>query len=36
MPDTLSAVEQKVYHYLLDFLTAHTYQPSVREGSSSM
>jgi repressor LexA len=31
MPDTLSAVEQKVYHYLLDFLTAHTYQPSVRE-----
>ena len=31
MPDTLSAVEQKVYYYLLDFLTAHTYQPSVRE-----
>jgi repressor LexA len=31
MPDTLSAVEQKVYHYLIDFLTAHTYQPSVRE-----
>ena len=31
MPDTLSAVEQKVYHYLLDFLTEHTYQPSVRE-----
>ena len=31
MPDTLSAVEQKVYHYLLDFLTTHTYQPSVRE-----
>ncbi len=31
MPDTLSAVEQKVYHYLLDFLSAHTYQPSVRE-----
>ncbi|MEP7085873.1 MAG: transcriptional repressor LexA [Gemmatimonadota bacterium] len=31
MPDTLSAVEQGVYHYLLDFLTAHTYQPSVRE-----
>jgi repressor LexA len=31
MPETLSAVEQKVYHYLLDFLTAHTYQPSVRE-----
>lgn len=31
MPDTLSAVEQKIYHYLLDFLTEHTYQPSVRE-----
>jgi repressor LexA len=31
MPETLSAVEQKVYHYLLDFLTEHTYQPSVRE-----
>ena len=31
MPDTLSAVEQKVYYYLLDFVTAHTYQPSVRE-----
>jgi repressor LexA len=31
MPDPLSAVEQNVYHYLLDFLTAHTYQPSVRE-----
>ena len=31
MPETLSAVEEKVYHYLLDFLTAHTYQPSVRE-----
>jgi repressor LexA len=31
MPDTLSPVEQKVYHFLLDFLTAHTYQPSVRE-----
>ncbi len=31
MPEALSAVEQKVYHYLLDFLTAHTYQPSVRD-----
>ena len=31
MPDTLSAVEQSVYYYLLDFLTEHTYQPSVRE-----
>lgn len=31
MPDTLSTVEQNVYRYLLDFLTDHTYQPSVRE-----
>ena len=31
MPEVLSAIEQKVYHYLLDFLTTHTYQPSVRE-----
>lgn len=31
MPDPLTAVEQNVYHYLLDFLTEHTYQPSVRE-----
>jgi repressor LexA len=31
MPDTLSPVEQNVYRYLLDFLTEHTYQPSVRE-----
>lgn len=31
MPETLNAIEQKVYHYLLDFLTTHTYQPSVRE-----
>lgn len=31
MRETLSPVEQNVYHYLLDFLTHHTYQPSVRE-----
>jgi repressor LexA len=31
MPDTLTPIELKVYHYLLDFLTDHTYQPSVRE-----
>jgi repressor LexA len=31
MPEPLSTIEQKVYNYLLDFLTAHTYQPSVRE-----
>src|SRR5919201_1931868 len=31
MPETLNTIEQKVYHYLLDFLTENTYQPSVRE-----
>lgn len=27
----MSEIERKVYHYLLDFLTENTYQPSVRE-----
>ncbi len=27
----LSPIEQKVYHYLLDHLSAHTFQPSVRD-----
>ena len=27
----LSPVEQQVYHFLLDFLAEHTFQPSVRE-----
>ena len=27
----LSPVEQQVYHFLLDFLSEHTFQPSVRE-----
>src|ERR671933_488936 len=31
MPEPLSNIEQKVYHYLIDFLTENTYQPSVRE-----
>ena len=31
MPQPLTAVEQKVYHYLLDFLAENTYQPSIRE-----
>ncbi|MGH7646973.1 MAG: hypothetical protein ACREND_02570 [Gemmatimonadaceae bacterium] len=31
MPETLTPIERKVYHYLLDFLTENTYQPSVRE-----
>lgn len=31
MPDSLTPLERRVYHYLLDFLAEHTYQPSVRE-----
>lgn len=31
MPESLTPIERKVYHYLLDFLTENTYQPSVRE-----
>lgn len=31
MTDPLTDIERKVYHYLLDFLAEHTYQPSVRE-----
>jgi repressor LexA len=31
MPEPLTPTERKVYHYLLDFLTQHTYQPSVRD-----
>ena len=31
MPDPLTPIEQRVYHYLLDFLCDNTYQPSVRE-----
>lgn len=31
MSDPLTPIERKVYHYLLDFLAEHTYQPSVRE-----
>jgi repressor LexA len=27
----LSSIEQQVYHYLLDFLAEHTFQPSVRD-----
>lgn len=29
--DPLTPIERKVYHFLLDFLAEHTYQPSVRE-----
>ena len=31
MPDQLTPVERKVYHYLLDFTAENTYQPSIRE-----
>lgn len=31
MNDTLTALERRVYHYLLDFLAENTYQPSIRE-----
>jgi repressor LexA len=31
MPESLTSVERRVYHYLLDFLSENTYQPSVRE-----
>jgi repressor LexA len=32
----LSPVEQDVYHFLLDFLSEHTFQPSVREISKRL
>jgi repressor LexA len=31
MPEPLTPLEQRVYHYLIDFLAEHTYQPSIRE-----
>jgi repressor LexA len=31
MPEPLTQLEQRVYHYLMDFLSANTYQPSIRE-----
>ncbi|HVE77483.1 MAG TPA: transcriptional repressor LexA [Gemmatimonadaceae bacterium] len=31
MTDPLSNLERRVYHYLIDFLAEHTYQPSIRE-----
>jgi repressor LexA len=31
MPDSLSALERRVYHYLIDFLAENTFQPSIRE-----
>ncbi|MBV6521606.1 MAG: LexA repressor [Gemmatimonadaceae bacterium] len=31
MIDPLTPIERRVYHFLLDYLATHTYQPSVRE-----
>lgn len=31
MNDPLSPLERRVYHYLIDYLAEHTYQPSVRD-----
>jgi repressor LexA len=31
MADPLTPIERRVYHYLLDFLAEHSYQPSIRE-----
>lgn len=31
MPEPLTNVERKIYHYLIDFLSENTYQPSVRD-----
>jgi repressor LexA len=31
MPEQLTALERRVFHYLIDFLSENTYQPSIRE-----
>ena len=31
MPEPLTQLESRVYHYLIDFLAQNTYQPSIRE-----
>ena len=31
MPESLTAIERRVYHYLIDFLAENTFQPSIRE-----
>src|SRR5437764_15433990 len=31
MPESLTAVERRVFHYLIDFLSENTFQPSIRE-----
>src|SRR5262245_32344634 len=31
MPEQLTQMERRVYHYLIDFLSENTFQPSIRE-----
>jgi repressor LexA len=31
MPEQLTALERRVYHFLIDFLAENTFQPSIRE-----
>ncbi len=31
MPEQLTQLESRVYHYMIDFLAENTYQPSIRE-----
>ena len=31
MPESLTALERRVFHYLIDFLAENTFQPSIRE-----
>src|SRR5918911_2672164 len=31
MVEPLTPIERRVYHFLLDFLSENTYQPSIRE-----
>src|SRR3954447_20248004 len=31
MSEPLTPLEQRVYHYMIDFLAENTYQPSIRE-----
>jgi len=31
MTEPLTQLERRVYHYLIDYLAEHTYQPSIRE-----
>src|ERR1700741_101962 len=31
MPEPITQLERRVYHYMIDFLAENTYQPSIRE-----